>query len=644
MADIKKPIADETTATETTATKAAPKAKTTAKPKAVAASATGKTKTEPKPKAEPKAKTAAKAEPKAMAETKAKAAPKPKVEPKTKAAVNTTTAEKTVPKAKAEPKPKAAPKPKAEPKAKTEITAKAEPKDKAATKAKVEPKTELKQEVKAIAKPEEKKALSVPKIEEVKPAPAKTILFATSEAHPFARTGGLGDVSSALPKALTGLNTDTRVIMPLYHDIPSELRSTFRYVGSVYVTLAWRYQYCGLFSCNYEGVTYYFIDNEQYFKRSGLYGHYDDAERFAFFSKAILECLRLIDFYPEVIHCNDWQTALVPVFLDSFYRGYVEYKNIKTVYTIHNIEFQGRYGKQLIKEILGLPVECIPWVEYMSDTNFMKGGIERANAITTVSPSYAREIMDRYYAYGLDVILSERSYKLSGIINGIDVNLFNPATDKSLFVNYDYDKIELKKENKRGLMNMLGMEFSESRPLIGMVTRLTEQKGMDLLINVIKEVCEADCQLVILGTGDWKYESKLQEIAEYYPNKLKVIVTFSTDIANKIYAGSDMFLMPSKFEPCGLSQMIAMRYGTVPIVRETGGLKDTVTPFNPEEMSGKGFTFYSYNPYDMLDAIYRAIGVFYKKREWYAIMAEDMNTDFSWDKSAKQYLELYNKI
>lgn len=516
--------------------------------------------------------------------------------------------------------PKATAKPKAEPKPKVKVES-TEPKAKTPKKA-VEPKANS----------------------EKKGAPVKTVLFATSEAHPFARTGGLGDVSAALPKALNDINVDARVIMPLYHDIPWEFRSTFRYVGYVYVTLAWRYQYCGLFSCNYDGVTYYFIDNEQYFKRNGLYGHFDDAERFAFFSKAVLECLRLIDFYPDVIHCNDWQTAMTPVFLDSFYRGYKEYQSIKTVFTIHNIEFQGKYGKQLIRDILGLPEECAEWAIYQDDTNFMKGAIERANVVTTVSPTYSREIMDRYFAYGMDIILNQRSFKLSGIINGIDTDLFNPKTDKALFKNYDYDTIELKKENKRGLMNMLGLEYNENRPLIGMVTRLTEQKGLDLILTVINEICQADCQLVILGTGDWKYESKLKEFEERYNDKLRVIVTFSTDIANKIYAGADMFLMPSKFEPCGLSQMIAMRYGTVPIVRETGGLKDTVSPFNAADLSGRGFTFYSYNAYDMLDAIYRAIGTYYNKREWNAIIAEDMNADFSWRKSAEDYLKLYQTL
>lgn len=472
----------------------------------------------------------------------------------------------------------------------------------------------------------------------------KKILFVTSEAGPFIRSGGLGDVAAALPQALNNLGTDTRVILPLYYDIPNEYRSTMKYIGSVYVTLAWRYQYCGLFSTINNGVTYYFIDNEYYFKRNGLYGHYDDAERYAFFSKAVLESLRLIDFYPDVIHSNDWHSALVPVFLDAFYRGVPEYKNIKTVFTIHNIEFQGKYGANLIKDILGLPEDRRSIVEYASCVNYMKGAIESANAVTTVSPSYSKEIMDRYYAYGLDIILKERAFKLSGIVNGIDTELFNPATDKALFANYDYSTIENKKLNKIGLLKMLDMNLGEDKPLIGMVTRLTEQKGLDLLVAVMDELLQADVQLVILGKGDWKYENRLQELEYRYPNKLKVIINFSTDLANKIYAGSDMFLMPSKFEPCGLSQMIAMKYGTIPIVRETGGLKDTVMPFNPSELSGNGFTFYSYNAYDMLDAIYRAVGTFHNKREWNALVANAMSTDFSWEASAQKYLDLYNSL
>lgn len=472
----------------------------------------------------------------------------------------------------------------------------------------------------------------------------KKVLFATSEAGPFIRSGGLGDVAAALPQALNDLGADCRVILPLYHDIPADFRSTMKYIGSVYVTLAWRYQYAGLFSAVYNGVTYYFVDNEYYFKRQGIYGHYDDAERFAFFSKAVLECIRLMDFYPEVIHSNDWHTALVPLFLDTFYRGIEEYKFIKTVFTIHNIEFQGKYGLNIIKDILGLPESATKLIEYADCVNFMKGAIECSNAVTTVSPSYAGEIMDKYYSYGLDMILKSRSFKLSGIVNGIDTKLYDPLTDKSLFKNFDYDTIENKKVNKEGLLDMLDMNMGGERPLIGMVTRLTKQKGLDLIMAVLDKILECDCQLVILGKGDWKYENALKEYEYRYPKKIKVIINFSTDIANKIYGGADLFLMPSKFEPCGLSQMIAMRYGTIPIVRQTGGLRDTVIGFNPLELTGNGFNFYSYNAYDMLDAIHRALGTYNNKREWNALVANAMNTDFTWKTSAEKYLELYNKL
>ena len=480
---------------------------------------------------------------------------------------------------------------------------------------------------------------------EVKTEPyKKKILFLAGESAPFIRTGGLGDVAGALPDTLNALGADARVMLPLYMDIPQDFKNAMKYIGSVYVTLAWRYQYCGLFSYNYNGVTYYFVDNEYYFKRNGVYGHYDDAERFAFFSKACLEALRLIDFYPDVIHANDWHTALTPVFLDCFYRGIPEYQNIKTVFTIHNIEFQGKYGEDLITDILGLPEDRHSLVKYAKCSNFMKGAIEASNAVTTVSPSYANEIMDRYYSYGLDNILRQRGYKLSGIVNGIDVDLYNPVTDKALFKNFDFTTIEDKQINKQELLKMFDMNYNSNTPLIGMVTRLTEQKGVDLLLARIDQLMQSDLQIIILGKGDWKYESKLQELQNRYYGKLKVIINFSTDIANKIYAGSDMFLMPSKFEPCGLSQMIAMRYGTIPIVRRTGGLNDTVIGFNPAELTGNGFTFYSFNADDMCDAIYRAVGTYHNKREWISLIANAMSADFSWEASAKKYLELYNKL
>ena len=509
------------------------------------------------------------------------------------------------------------------------------------------------EEIKKEATPEVKPAKAVKekvevvkkveKVEEKQPY-KKKVLFVASESAPFIRTGGLGDVAGALPTTLNALGTDTRVILPLYMDIPWDFRNSMKYIGSVYVTLAWRYQYCGLFSYNYNVVTYYFIDNEYYFKRNGIYGHFDDAERFAFFSKACLEALRLIDFYPDVIHANDWHTALVPVFLDCFYRGIPEYQNIKTVFTIHNIEFQGKYGEDLITDILGLPEDRHSLVKYAKCANFMKGAIEASNAVTTVSPSYANEIMDRYYSYGLDNILRQRGYKLSGIVNGIDVDLYNPATDKALFKNFDFTTIEDKKVNKQELLKMFDMNFNNNTPLIGMVTRLTEQKGLDLLLARIDQLMQSDLQIIILGKGDWKYESKLQELEGRYYGKLKVIINFSTDIANKIYAGSDMFLMPSKFEPCGLSQMIAMRYGTIPIVRRTGGLNDTVIGFNPAELTGNGFTFYSFNADDMADAIYRAVGTYHNKREWISLIANSMAADFSWKASAEKYIDLYNRI
>ncbi len=471
------------------------------------------------------------------------------------------------------------------------------------------------------------------------------VLFATSEAGPFLRTGGLGDVGAALPLALKKEKQDVRVIMPLYENINDDFRQTMRFVGSKTVTLGWRQQYAGVFECVYDGVTYYFIDNEYYFKRSTVYGHYDDGERFSFFSKAVLDVLPLIGFMPEIIHCNDWQTALIPVYLDAFYRGEQGYGSIRTVMTIHNIEFQGNMDKCCIRDVFGIPDEFASRVEYNNCANMLKGGIECADKVTTVSNTYAQEILNPYYAYGLEHILNKRAYKLSGIVNGINTDLFNPAKDKALFANYTTATAEkAKKENKCGLQQMVNLPENADKPLIGMVTRLTNQKGMDLVMEVIEEILSMDIQMVVIGTGDWKYETALKELARRYGNKLAVIINFSSDIASKIYAGSDMFLMPSKFEPCGLSQLIAMRYGSIPIVRETGGLKDTVIPFNPVEKSGRGFTFKTYNAYDMLDAIRRAVGTYYNKEEWKACMKNAMSGDYSWKASAKQYIELYKGL
>lgn len=474
----------------------------------------------------------------------------------------------------------------------------------------------------------------------------KKILLATSEAVPYIKTGGLADVAGALPKALVSKGIDCRVILPLYMDIKQELRDKIQYVGNLYVQLSWRYQYSGLFKAEYEGVTYYFVDNEYYFKRSGLYGYYDDGERFAFFAKAVIESIKLMDgFKPDIIHCNDWQTALVPVFLDVFYREDEFYKYMKTVFTIHNIEFQGRYSGFISGDILGLPDWAREIVDYSGDVNFMKGGIERANKVTTVSPTYAQEILNPYFGYGMNDILSGRQFKLSGIINGIDTKLYDPKTDKYAFKNYDLNSIEDKLTNKLELQKLLDLKVDKDIPMIGMVGRLTHQKGLDLLEAVITRILDMGVQLVVLGTGDYKYEEMLRNVQNKYPHNLRGLITFSNDLASKIYCGSDMFLMPSKFEPCGLSQMIAMRYGTLPIVRETGGLKDTVIPYDHTTGKGTGFTFYSYNAYDMLNAVERAVGLYRDyKSDWNKIVANAMSQDFSWDNISDKYIALYKEL
>ncbi len=470
------------------------------------------------------------------------------------------------------------------------------------------------------------------------------ILFTASEGAPFIKTGGLGDVAGALPKALNGLKHDCRVIMPLYEEIPAEYRQTMRFLGSTFVDLSWRRQYLGVFEYTIGNVIYYFIDNEYYFKRKGLYGHFDDGERFAFFSKAVLEASSITGFYPDVIHANDWHTALVPVFLDVFYRNVDGLRNTKTVFTIHNIEFQGKYDKYLMGDILGIPENWQDIVECDDDVNYMKGGIERANIVTTVSKTYAQEIRDPYFAYGLAGILNAREYKIRGVVNGIDTDTFNPATDKNLAENYTLKTVAKRAENKKALCELLDLPYSDERPLMVMISRMTEQKGIDLVSAVIDEMLAADMQFVVLGKGDWKYETVLKNAEKRYSLKMRAIINFNPDLASKLYGAADMFLMPSKFEPCGLGQMIAMHYGAVPIVRETGGLKDTVEPFNSVTKRGNGFTFKAYQAYDMLDAIWRALGTYFDKPLWKALQSNGMKCDFGWKKSAAEYAELYESL
>ncbi|MCL2630157.1 MAG: glycogen synthase GlgA [Firmicutes bacterium] len=470
------------------------------------------------------------------------------------------------------------------------------------------------------------------------------ILYATSEAVPFIKSGGLADVSGALPKELVKLKADIRVILPLYDDIPKEFKEKMVSVGSASVPLGWRNQYAGLFSLTLGGVMFYFVDNEYYFKRKGIYGFFDDGERFAFFSKAVLELMPLMNYFPDVLHCNDWQTALAPVMLNAFYRLIDGYKTMKTVLSIHNIEFQGRMDAYCIGNVFGIPDEFASVCEYKKDANMLKGGIEASNLVVTVSPTYAGEILDPFYACGLEDILNARKFKLSGIVNGIDTDVYNPASDTSLFQNYTAKTASAKKKlNKKELQELLNLPVQD-KPLLAIVSRLTPQKGVDLILKVIHEIMSADVQFVVLGTGDWKYENELKELALRYPTKLATVIGFSGALASKIYGAADLFLVPSKFEPCGLTQLISMRYGGIPVVRETGGLKDTVIPFNPTDKTGNGFTFKTYDAYDMLDAINRALATYANKAEWDAVQNNALATDSSWAKSAKEYIKLYKSL
>lgn len=471
------------------------------------------------------------------------------------------------------------------------------------------------------------------------------IMYVTSECAPFVKTGGLGDVAGSLPKALAAKGHDVRVFCPLYSAISQEWREKFYYLKNAYVRLGWRNQYCGVFRYEADGVTYYFIDNEYYFSRSQVYGEYDDAERFAYYSKAVLEVLPDLDWKPDVINCNDWQTALVPVYYNLMFSARPFYENIKTVFTIHNIQYQGRYGREILEYVLGIDDAHFRsgFMAMDGDVNLMKAAVVASTAVTTVSPTYAGEIQTGFYGYRLDSVLRMNSYKLHGILNGIDMDAFDPQTDPKLFKNYGPKDPEGKKVNKLELLKLCGLEGDENTPVIGMVTRFVDQKGLDLIEAVLHDILSDDVRLIVLGKGDWRYEQMFLEAKRRYPNNISASIMFSGDLANRIYAGSDMFLMPSKFEPCGLAQMIALRYGTIPIVRETGGLKDTVHAFVDYAGTGNGFTFASYNAHDMLHVIREACGVFrYNKPAWNKLMMQGMNSDFSWGSSADKYIEVYH--
>lgn len=469
------------------------------------------------------------------------------------------------------------------------------------------------------------------------------VLYCTSEATPFASTGGLAEVAGSLPQALRLRLIGCRVVMPLYEDIPQEMRANMKFITSLSVPVAWRRQYCGVFETRVGGVIFYLIDNQYYFKRHGLYGHYDDAERFAFFSRAALEMLPCIDFKPDIIHCNDWQTSLVPVYYSIFYAEKEWYRGIKTLLTIHNIQYQGKYGKELIEDVLGIPEGATSLLEYGSCINFLKGGIECSNRVTTVSPTYAQEILDPWYSYGLEGILRERRWKVSGILNGIDTKVYDPETDPDIYATYTADDLSGKAVDKSELQKRLGLTQKSSYPLIGMVTRMVSQKGLDLVKEAMDELMrDTRVQFVILGSGDWGYENYFKEMQKRYPGRLCACFGFVPELSHKIYAASDIYLMPSKSEPCGLSQMIALRYGSIPVVRETGGLKDTIRDSGDGE--GYGFTFQSYNSGDMLHALQRALKGYETPEGWKILIQRAMACDFSWGHSANEYIRLYREM
>ena len=471
------------------------------------------------------------------------------------------------------------------------------------------------------------------------------VLFVASEAQPFMASGGLADVAGALSQALRRRLIGCRVVMPMYDTIPQELKDKMTFVTSISVPVAWRRQYCGVFQAKHNGVIYYLIDNQYYFKRDSIYGHYDDAERFTFFARAALEILPHIGFKPDIIHCNDWQSALTPVFYRTMYCQDPWYQGIKTVFTIHNIQYQGTYGMDIIGDVVGLKPEDAGILEYDGDANFMKGGIECADWITTVSPSYAQEILDPWYSHGLDPILRERQWKLSGILNGIATDTNDPETDPNLVMHYNAQNAKAgKAANKAALQENMGLPVRPDVPLIGIVSRLVSHKGFDLIKAVFDEfLSTTDVQIVVLGSGDWQYENYFRELSDRYGDKVAVRIGFVPSLAKKIYAGADLFLMPSKSEPCGLSQMVALRYGTIPIVRETGGLKDSITDCGDGE--GNGYTFKTYNAHDMLDALHRAVYTYYNDKDyWDTLVVRALECDFSWNKSANEYIKLYKQL
>ena len=473
------------------------------------------------------------------------------------------------------------------------------------------------------------------------------ILYVTSEAVPFCKTGGLADVAGSLPQALAANGDRVSVILPLYERVKNQWGDQLHFERWTFVRLAWRSVYCGLFSLERDGVTWYFVDNEVYFRRSELYGYYDDGERFAFFSRAVTELLKSLPQRPDVVHCNDWQSALVPIYIrdeavrDDFYKG------IRTVITVHNIEYQGRYGSRTVEDLFGLDHGWFDGgtIEFGGDVNLLKGAIVTADAVTAVSPTYAQELKYAYFAHGLENVMSMNARKLHGVLNGIDMERYDPASDPNLTANYSLRRMAGKAKDKAALQRMMGLAERKDTSVVAMVSRLVSHKGLDLVCETLDYFMEKDMQLVVLGKGDGKYESFFSWAQAKYPGRVAVHLGYSESLAMQIYAGADLFLMPSKSEPCGLSQMIAMRYGAVPIVRETGGLKDTVHAYEAWNGAGNGFSFTNYNAGDMCYVIGEAVDLYHQKPEAYkALRKRGMAEDFSWARSAKKYREIYDSI
>lgn len=475
------------------------------------------------------------------------------------------------------------------------------------------------------------------------------VLFAASEAYPFMKTGGLGDVAGSLPKALQNDGVEVRVIVPKYRDIPQEYKDQMEHVCDFYMPLGWRNVFCGIEKITYQGVIYYFVDNEYYFNRGGAYGYFDDGERIAFFSKAIVECLQYLpDFKCDVLHCNDWHTALAPVFLREFYNGVGNYDNIKTVFTVHNLKFQGQMSDMVLGDILGLDKNKAASEQLRCDSqsiNFLKGALCYSDILTTVSETYAGEIQSDFFGENMQDIFRRRSNVLYGIVNGIDVDFFNPEKSTNIVANYSADDLAGKRKCKEELQKELGLEVNADIPLIVMIGRLTQQKGLDLIQRVLDELMQQSVQFAVLGTGDYEYEEMFKGFSYKYPGKVSANIRFSEPLSHRLYSGGDMLLMPSLFEPCGLSQMIAMHFGTLPIVRETGGLKDTVKPYNMYTGEGTGFSFANYNAHEMLFTIKAAIDLYYNNKDaWTKMQKTAMKTDFSWNVAADKYKKLYEQL